>query len=85
MLLCYKSENQKVAKLLINDLDDGCNNLFSSKYLDFLNWEKAHNIIINKGHKTLDGQSTITELKKSMNNKRTHFNWDHLKKLRKCL
>jgi hypothetical protein len=53
--------------------------LFSSKYLDYLNWSKVLNIIINKEHKK--NINKIVKLKGSMNSNRKYFNWDHLKNL----
>jgi hypothetical protein len=55
--------------------------LFSSKYLDFLAWEEAHNLILNKAHykkNGLDGLNRIKHLKNNMNNNRTEFSWLHL-------
>lgn len=64
--------------------------LFSSKYLDFLSWKEAQNILENKLHhknKNLitDGSDSaensinrIKELKSQINSKRTEFNWNHL-------
>lgn len=54
--------------------------LFSSKYQDYLDWSKAHQIRISKKQKTLEGTSEILFLKNSMNTKRTQFNWDSLDK-----
>lgn len=52
--------------------------LWSSKHLDFLNWEKAFNIILNKKHNQPEGLSEIKQLKSTMNNKRIEFSWKHL-------
>lgn len=52
--------------------------LFSSKFQDFLVWEKAHKIRIAKSYKTIEGTSELISLKNSMNTKRTQFNWDTL-------
>jgi len=70
-------ENQNSTKILIDYLDS--NSLLSSKYLDYLNWKRAFNEIINKTHKTDEGKKIITSLKNNMNDKRTFFNWDHFK------
>jgi len=69
-------ENQKSIIILINYLK--YHNLLSSKYLDFLEWEKAFNEIINKNHFTKEGNIILTSCKQKMNDKRTFFNWDHL-------
>jgi hypothetical protein len=55
------------------------NSLLSSKYLDYLDWKRAFNEIINKTHLTDEGKKIISSLKNNMNDKRTYFNWDHLK------
>jgi hypothetical protein len=52
--------------------------LFSSKYLDYQNWEQAYYIIMAKIHTKPVGLSEIKQLKNSMNNKRTEFSWKHL-------
>lgn len=55
--------------------------LFSSKYLDFLCWSEALQLILDKVHLNKENNSGIIKLenlKNSMNNKRTYFNWDHL-------
>ena len=50
--------------------------LFSSKYLDFLVWEKVLIMMVNKEHKK--NVENIMKLKESMNSRRTYFNWNHL-------
>lgn len=55
--------------------------LYSSKHLDFKDWEKAAILILNKNHYTKKGMIEISLLKNSMNLKRTLFNWDHLNNL----
>lgn len=52
--------------------------LFSSKYQDYLDWKKAHEIRISKSYKTIEGTSQLISIKNSMNTKRTQFNWDSL-------
>jgi hypothetical protein len=56
--------------------------LYSSKYLDFLCWKEAHNIIMLNEHRKISGTkgvNRIKELKNQMNSKRVHFDWNHLK------
>jgi LAGLIDADG endonuclease len=72
-----KIENQNSIQILINYLNN--NLLLSSKYLDFLEWKKAFNQIKNKTHFTDQGRNIVYLSKNNMNNKRTFFNWDHLK------
>jgi hypothetical protein len=74
-----KLENQNSINLLISYLKN--HKLFSSKYLDFLNWEKAFKLILSKSQYTNEGRSIILNLKNNMNNKRTNFDWIHLNDL----
>lgn len=55
--------------------------LYSSKYLDYKDWEKAAHLILNNEHYTEQGINNIDFIKNNMNLKRTYFNWDHLKNL----
>jgi hypothetical protein len=49
--------------------------LFSSKYLDYLDWLKVLNYFKEKKSKDL---KEIIKIKNQMNDKRTFFYWDHL-------
>lgn len=69
-------ENQNSIKILIDYLDN--NSLLSSKHLDYLDWTRAFNEIINKTHFTDEGRNIVSCAKNNMNDKRTFFNWDHL-------
>jgi hypothetical protein len=56
--------------------------LFSSKYLDFVGWKKAHMLIMSKDHLNKYGEEGLNLIKtiKANNNKnRTVFTWYHLK------
>jgi len=55
--------------------------LFSSKYLDYKDWEKVANLIINNNHYSEEGINTVQLVRNQMNTKRTYFNWDHLNNL----
>lgn len=55
--------------------------LYSSKYLDYKDWEQAAILILKNDHYTEDGIIKINYIKNNMNLKRTYFNWDHLNKL----
>lgn len=61
---------------LINYLE--FNPLQSSKKLDYEDWLKAHNLVINKLYKTEKGTLQLTSLKDEINNQRKVFNWSHL-------
>ena len=52
--------------------------LFSSKYLDYKDWEQVANLLINNLHLTADGINTVELVRSRMNTKRIEFNWDHL-------
>jgi len=52
--------------------------LFSSKYLDYLDWSKAVKLILSNEHYTDANLLLIDDLKSKMNRARTEFNWDHL-------
>lgn len=55
--------------------------LFSSKHLDYLDWNKTVKFILNNEHYIDANFLTINYLKSKMNRGRTEFNWDHLDKL----
>lgn len=69
-------ENQNSTEILIDYLNKYP--LFSSKYLDFLEWEKSFKIIYKKAHMTDQGKEIILAAKFNMNDNRTNFNWEHL-------
>jgi hypothetical protein len=52
--------------------------LFTSKYLDYKDWEQVANWLINNQHLTDEGINTVELVRSRMNTKRTEFNWDHL-------
>nr|YP_009327861.1 hypothetical protein [Epichloe festucae]APB96819.1 hypothetical protein [Epichloe festucae]APB96879.1 hypothetical protein [Epichloe hybrida] len=52
--------------------------LYSSKYLDYLDWKKAAKLILNNQHYTEEGITEINIIRNKMNSKRIEFNWDHL-------
>lgn len=54
--------------------------LFSSKYLNYLDWRKVLVFFENKNQTNPESIKTIIEIKSKMNNKRTEFNWNHLGK-----
>jgi hypothetical protein len=52
--------------------------LFSSKHLDFLEWQRTFEIISTKAHKTQQGLDSIFLYKSLVNEQRRLFTWDHL-------
>lgn len=54
--------------------------LFSSKHLDYLDWSKAVELILNNEHYTEKNLLKMDSLKNGMNRSRTEFHWNHLKK-----
>lgn len=61
-------------KILVNYLNN-CP-LFSSKYMDFLDWCQVVDIFDQGRHKL--EISRIVDIKSKMNDKRKYFVWDHL-------
>lgn len=55
--------------------------LYSSKYLDYKDWEKVAILILDNNHYTEQGIAIIDILKNNTNSKRRYFNWDHLNNL----
>ena len=51
--------------------------LFSSKYLDSKDWMEVLNYFENKEHK--NKYNEIIQIKSSMNDRRTFFNWNQIK------
>ena len=54
--------------------------LFSSKYLNYIDFRCIVDMIKNKEHKTILGKEKIQVIKSGMNNRRTEFNWNNLQK-----
>jgi hypothetical protein len=52
--------------------------MFSSKQLNYLEWSKVFNLILNKKHLLRKGAFICLESKNSMNKNRKTWNWDHL-------
>jgi hypothetical protein len=72
--------NKEGATSLINFFDKYP--LFSSKYLNYLDWRLVYFIlIVNKEHigkNKLNTYNKVYIIKEKMNTKRKIFNWDHL-------
>ena len=71
-----RTTKKESCELLINYLTTYP--LFSSKYQDYLDWQKFHQIRVTKSYKSIEGTSELISLKNSMNTKRIQFNWDTL-------
>jgi LAGLIDADG endonuclease len=52
--------------------------MFSSKQLNYLEWSKVFNLILNKKHLLRKGALICLESKNNMNKNRKTWNWDHL-------
>jgi len=56
--------------------------MFSSKYLNYRNWQIAYNIIVLRkahiGEKKLDTYKKVEQIINNMNNKRLIYTWDPL-------
>ena len=55
--------------------------LFSSKYLDYRDWEIIALLILENKHYTDRGINLANSLISGMNTQRTYYNWDHLNEL----
>ena len=56
--------------------------LFSSKYLDYIDWKKIALLMLDNKHYTNEGITLADLVRSEMNSQRTRFNWDHLNGLR---
>ncbi len=70
------ASSRKSLKIIINYFKDFP--LYSSKYLDYLNWKEAVILMLENNHYTEQGIIKIDTLKNSMNSKRVYFNWNHI-------
>lgn len=53
--------------------------LVTSKVLDYNDWQKAMDILVNKEHLTVEGKDSLIEIKNKMNNLRTkQERWEYL-------
>lgn len=66
-------ENEKIIKYLENFP------LFSSKYLNYLDWKEVVNLIKEKKHLLPLYKTHIANIKKNMNSFRNIYDWEHLK------
>jgi len=73
------ASNRKSLLVIVNYLE--LYPLFSSKYLDYKDWNKAVKLILTDKHYTEKGLIEIDLIRNNMNKNRTYFNWDHLSKL----
>jgi hypothetical protein len=81
LVLTVKTQSIKNNEILINYLSKFP--LWSSKYLNYIDWLKAFEIfkqVYRIGNKSDEIYDELTLIKKGMNNDRTIFNWDHLQK-----
>ena len=53
--------------------------LFSSKYLNFLDWKTIHKLQLEKRHLTSEGIKICETIQRRFNNNRKTFCWNHLK------
>jgi len=74
-----RAENKKSLNIILDYFS--CYKIYTSKYLDYLNWAITARLLLDKTAYSSDNRKYIYYLKNSMNNKRTYFNWDHLSNL----
>ena len=55
--------------------------LYSSKYLDYKDWQRIVLLMFENKHYTEEGINKTEEVRNNMNRQRTYLNWDHLNKL----
>ena len=55
--------------------------LFSSKYLDYLDWKEIVILVLDNKHYTEQGLIKTDLVRNRMNRQRTYFDWTHLNKL----
>lgn len=60
------------------------NSLYSSKFLDYKDWKKIAELVIEGNQYTKESINKTDLVRASMNRNRTYFNWDHLQKLNYC-
>nr|YP_008816010.1 putative LAGLIDADG homing endonuclease [Closterium baillyanum]AGZ90276.1 putative LAGLIDADG homing endonuclease [Closterium baillyanum] len=53
--------------------------LLTAKFNDYNDWLKAFNLVKANKHLTESGKSVLLNIKSNMNNKRTVFDWSHIK------
>ena len=57
--------------------------LYSSKYLDYKDWKKIAELVIESTQYSEEGIALTENVRSNMNRQRTVFSWDHLKNLTK--
>ena len=72
-----ESTGIKKLNILVDYLDSYP--LMSSKLLDYQDWRRAHQLMVEGRHLTSAGRCKIVSLKSNINNKRTCFDWNHIK------
>jgi len=75
-----RGSNRKSLKLILNYYNNF--SLYSSKYLDYNNWNFAAKLLLENKAYSVNNRKIIYDLKHGMNNKRMQFNWNHLESLR---
>lgn len=78
LITATNKESLKIVKDYLNSYP-----MFSSKYLDYKDWEIVVNLILSQIHYKEENSNLIDKLKNGMNTNRQNFNWDHLKNLDK--
>lgn len=52
--------------------------LFTSKYLNYLDWKEVVFLIKDKKHLLLEGNNRVDDIKNNMNSFRKNYNWEHV-------
>lgn len=70
---------------LCNYLSEGQFPLLTIKYLNFVDFKKSHQMMLNKEHLTLKGKEEIKIIRNNINSKRKNITWDHINLLKENL
>jgi hypothetical protein len=75
ILIAYSPKSQDLIRSYFNNFS-----IFSSKYLEYLNWCEILDLVKEEKHKSKEGLLICENIKNNMNTKRTNYNWKHLSK-----
>ena len=73
------ASNKVSLSLIINYLEKYP--LFTSKYLDYIDWKEIAYLVIKDEQYSVNGINKTETARANMNRSRTYFNWDHLNRL----
>lgn len=74
-----RASSKNSLRIILNYFDSY--KMYSSKYLDYLNWAITAKLLFNENAYSMENRKYIYNLKNTMNKKRIYFNWNHLSDL----